>query len=58
MYTHPPPHPPTHTHTQEFDGEAFLECIKDLVRVDREWVPKAKDCSLYIRPTYIGTEVR
>jgi len=40
----------------EFDKEVFLECIKDLVRVDREWVPKAKDTSLYVRPTFIGTE--
>jgi len=43
---------------QEFDKEVFLECIKDLIRVDREWVPKAKDTSLYVRPTFIGTEVR
>ena len=43
--------------SQNFDGEAFLECIKDLVRVDRDWVPKEKDCSLYVRPTLIGTEV-
>jgi branched-chain amino acid aminotransferase len=44
----------------EFDNEGFLECIKDLVRVDREWVPtptdKIKHPSLYIRPTFIGTE--
>ena len=43
---------------QEFDKEAFLECIKDLVRLDREWVPKLDNCSLYVRPTFIGTEVR
>ena len=43
---------------QEFDKEVFLECIKDLVRVDRDWVPKAKDTSLYVRPAFIGTEVR
>ena len=42
---------------QEFDGAEFLECIKDLVRLDKDWVPKAKDCSLYIRPTFIGTQV-
>lgn len=36
----------------------FLECIKDLIRIDKDWVPKAKDTSLYVRPTYIGTEVR
>ena len=42
---------------QDFDGEEFLECIKDLLRIDREWVPRAENCSLYIRPTMIGTEV-
>ena len=46
---------------QEFDNEGFLECIKDLVRVDRDWVPAPSDTikqpSLYIRPTFIGTEV-
>ena len=49
------------TGMQEFNGEEFLECIKDLVRIDREWVPspteKIKHPSLYIRPTFIGTEV-
>ena len=42
---------------QDFDGEEFLECIKDLLRIDQEWVPRAENCSLYIRPTMIGTEV-
>ncbi len=42
---------------QEFDKEAFLECIKDLIRLDKDWVPKADNCSLYIRPAFIGTEV-
>ena len=46
---------------QEFDNEGFLECIKDLVRVDKDWVPTPSDAvkqpSLYIRPTFIGTEV-
>eukprot|EP00731_Ephydatia_muelleri_P007044 Em0003g1292a len=40
----------------EFDGAEFLECIKDLIRLDKDWVPKAKDCSLYLRPTFIGTQ--
>ena len=43
--------------SQDFDGEEFLECIKDLLRVDKEWVPRAENCSLYVRPTMIGTEV-
>ena len=42
---------------QDFDEVEFLECIKELIRVDREWVPKINNCSLYLRPTFIGTEV-
>lgn len=34
-----------------FDGTAFLDLIKQLVRLDRRWVPEAKGYSLYIRPT-------
>lgn len=26
--------------------------------MDQEWVPYSQDASLYIRPTFIGTEVR
>ncbi len=36
--------------------ELFLEGIKELVRTDSEWVPRHPHCSLYIRPTLIGTE--
>uniref|UniRef100_A0A665TXC9 Branched-chain-amino-acid aminotransferase, mitochondrial n=1 Tax=Echeneis naucrates TaxID=173247 RepID=A0A665TXC9_ECHNA len=39
-----------------FDKGELLECIKKLVEVDQEWVPYSQDASLYIRPTYIGTE--
>ncbi|XP_062512590.1 branched-chain-amino-acid aminotransferase, cytosolic-like [Corticium candelabrum] len=38
-----------------FDGEEFVKCIKDLVRVDADWVPSEPNTSLYIRPTMIGT---
>ncbi|XP_065835628.1 branched-chain-amino-acid aminotransferase-like [Oscarella lobularis] len=37
-----------------FDKEEFLKCIKRLVHIDADWVPKEPDCSLYIRPTFIG----
>lgn len=40
----------------KFDGAEFLECIKDLLRIDKEWIPEEKDCSLYIRPTFIGAD--
>ena len=39
-----------------FDSHHLLECIRRLVVVDRDWVPRAPNSSLYIRPTMIGTE--
>ncbi|KAM9393237.1 branched-chain-amino-acid aminotransferase, cytosolic-like [Pholidichthys leucotaenia] len=39
-----------------FDKNEMLECIKRLVEIDQEWVPYSQDASLYIRPTFIGTE--
>eukprot|EP00501_MAST-03F_sp_TOSAG23-6_P001628 GSMAST32.ASY1.ANO1.1695.1 assembled CDS len=37
-----------------FDESEFLECIKELLRVDKDWIPKEKGFSLYIRPTAIS----
>jgi len=34
----------------------FKESIKALIEIDKAWVPDAPHCSLYIRPTLIGTE--
>ena len=34
----------------------MLECIRQLVDVDKDWVPDNPKASLYIRPTMIGTE--
>ncbi|XP_064178178.1 branched-chain-amino-acid aminotransferase, cytosolic-like [Anguilla rostrata] len=39
-----------------FDQDEMLECIRKLVEVDQEWVPYNTDASLYIRPTFIGTQ--
>ncbi|KAJ2779737.1 branched-chain-amino-acid transaminase bat2 [Coemansia javaensis] len=39
-----------------FDEEQFLECIKELVRLDERFVPSEYGYSLYIRPNFIGTE--
>ena len=36
---------------QTFDGAALLELIKELVRLDKHWIPKEAGHSLYIRPT-------
>jgi len=38
----------------DFDENELLECIKELVRIDKRWVPNAPDFSLYIRPTAIS----
>lgn len=34
----------------------FLDGIVELVRVDREWVPRTEGAGLYIRPVYFGTD--
>ncbi len=38
------------------DEELALEALKQLVTLDREWVPTAPGTSLYIRPFIIATE--
>lgn len=40
----------------DFDQTEFLKCIKKLISIDQEWVPYSQKCSLYVRPTFIGTE--
>lgn len=39
-----------------FDGEEFLKCLKKLISIDNEWIPDYTCSSLYIRPTFIGTQ--
>ena len=45
------------TSLQEFDGEEFLKLLKQLIQLDAEWVPYSQAASLYIRPTFISTDV-
>ncbi|KAI8323340.1 branched-chain-amino-acid aminotransferase [Martensiomyces pterosporus] len=40
----------------QFDGAQAVECIKELVRTDKRWVPEGKGYSLYLRPTLVSTE--
>ncbi|MDE0300478.1 MAG: branched-chain amino acid aminotransferase [Candidatus Poribacteria bacterium] len=40
----------------EVDSQLFLQAMKQLVMIDREWLPKSEGTSLYIRPTMIATE--
>ena len=39
-----------------FDGEFLLNSIYELVKKEKDWIPKAPGTSLYIRPTYIGID--
>lgn len=40
----------------ELDVDFAVEALKKLILVDREWIPKTRGTSLYIRPTMIATE--
>ncbi|EDO35327.1 predicted protein [Nematostella vectensis] len=39
-----------------FNSGEMVECIRKLIHLEREWVPHSNTCSLYIRPTMIGTQ--
>ncbi|XP_046879219.1 branched-chain-amino-acid aminotransferase, cytosolic-like [Hypomesus transpacificus] len=39
-----------------FDRAELLECVRRLVELDQSWVPQSDSASLYIRPTFLGTE--
>lgn len=41
-----------------FDIDEMTRCICRLVQIDQEWVPHSETASLYIRPTFIGIDVR
>ncbi|PIA12824.1 branched-chain-amino-acid aminotransferase [Coemansia reversa NRRL 1564] len=43
-------------HLPQFDGKEAVECIKELLRADKRWVPEGRGYSLYLRPTLISTE--
>lgn len=36
--------------------DLFLNGVRELVKVDKRWIPQQRGSSLYIRPTLIGTE--
>jgi len=38
-----------------FNGNEYLECLKKLLILDKDWIPHEKGYSLYIRPTMIAT---
>lgn len=39
-----------------FDGDELLECLKALLRLEKDWIPTGEGYSLYIRPTGISTQ--
>lgn len=39
-----------------FQPEQMIECLKRLVKLEQEWIPHSETSSLYIRPTFIGTD--
>lgn len=43
---------------QDFDSEEMINVMTEMLRLDQEWVPYSDVCSLYMRPTLIGTDVR
>ena len=42
---------------QAFDGDEFLKLLKQLLQIDSDWVPHSQEASLYVRPTFISTDV-
>lgn len=40
----------------ELDAELLLKGLKQLLTLEKEWVPRASGTSLYIRPTIIATD--
>ena len=40
----------------QIDAKFCLEAIKELIKLDQEWVPSAEGTSLYIRPFIIATD--
>lgn len=40
-----------------FDKQELVKCIKRLITIEQDWVPNTSSSSLYIRPTFIATDV-
>ncbi len=40
----------------EMDEATLLDSLKELLRIEKDWVPSAPGTSLYIRPTVISTD--
>lgn len=42
----------------DFSGSEFLKCLKEFVKVERDWIPSKFGFSLYLRPTAISMTVK
>lgn len=40
----------------QIDEQMYINAIKELVAVDKDWIPQKPDTALYIRPFIIGTD--
>ena len=40
----------------ELDIDVLEQGLRELIRVDQEWIPTSEGCALYIRPTVIATD--
>ncbi len=40
----------------EIDVDEAMDALRQLLSLDRDWVPKSRGTSLYIRPNYIGID--
>jgi branched-chain amino acid aminotransferase len=40
----------------EIPYSLFAASIKELVKIDKQWIPESEEASLYIRPVYFGTD--
>lgn len=48
---------PSTMSSQTFNSDEYLECLKELLKLDKDWIPRREGYSLYIRPTAISTHV-
>lgn len=40
----------------EFPEDVFIDALRRLIHLDKDWIPRGEDCSLYIRPVMIATD--
>jgi branched-chain amino acid aminotransferase len=44
-----------HMPGEDFDNNELIKCIRELVKIDKNWIPSGEGYSLYLRPTVIAT---